>query len=227
MRAAFPVCQSLGALLLAVLSGCASQPPSVAGSDPALIHSPVCDQSWQLDSAAPLKYSSKPLIQVFDASSACLAEPNGVAVTYAAYRLPNFQGPWQMRVESHIHGRSLFAPELILLDQDHQAVRRIPHQRFVMRGKQLQATIFFKNENAGEKFLLVRSASGVAGHGQVRVESSYFVLPIFTGIIPFVYMQGTEREREFVLSHSGVVKVYTEKPGRSANEALGYKLASR
>lgn len=208
------------------LSGCASQ-RALPDARTAQAYSPVCDRAWHVGDAVGLEFGPRPLIQVFDASSPCLADPTGVAVTYAAYALPNARGPWQLRVESHLHGRSLFAPELVMLDKDQQVVRRIPHQNFVMRGKHLEATIFFKDENLSERYLLVRSATGVAGHGQVRVESSYFILPIFTGLIPFVYMQGTEREREFVLSHSGVVKLYAEQGPRASVADAGFTLASR
>ena len=189
-------------------------------------NTPVCDRSWQVADAVQLEYGTRPLIQLFDASSPCLAEPSGVAVTYAMYRLPRYFQPWRLRVESHLHGRSLFAPELMLLDDSHAVTRRIRHERFVMRGKQLQTTVFFGEEDARERYLLVRSATHAAGHGQVRVESSYFVLPIFTGLIPFLYMQGTEREREFVLSHSGVVKLYAEEDRRPAGIDPAYRVAS-
>ncbi len=219
---------TLAATVLAVaMTGCASRSATPVTTVADIEHSPVCDRSWQLQDAVQLEPSPRPLVQLFDAGSPCLAETSGVAVTYAAYRLPAYTGNWRLRVESHLHGRSLFAPELVLLDENRRVVRHVPHERFVMRGKQLQATVFFHDENAGERYLLVRSATHAAGHGQVRVESSYFILPIFTGLIPFVYMQGTEREREFVLAHSGVVKIFVEEDRQSTRVEPGYDVAAR
>lgn len=171
--------------------------------------SPICTRSWQLNSAATLDLDvSQPKAVEFTSSSPCLVEPSGRAVTYFSFALPPYSAPWVLRVESHIDGRALFAPEIMLIDADKKVSRRIPYERFSLRGNQLQTTIFFNSENADEQYLIIRSAPDVSGQGTTVVESGYFVVPIIAGLIPFFYMQGTERERDYVLSHSGIVKFF-------------------
>ncbi len=175
---------------------------------------PICTRAWQLNSAATLELdASQPKAVEFTSSSPCLVEPGGRAVTYFSFALPSYSAPWVLRVESHIDGRALFAPEIMLINRDRKVSRRIPYERFSLRGNQLQTTIFFNSEHADEQYLIVRSAPDVSGQGTTVVESGYFVVPIIAGLIPFFYMQGTEREREYVLSHSGIVKFYALTQG--------------
>ncbi len=198
----------LSASLVIVTVGCASQSDiKVRRSEGG--PSPVCDKSWQVQDAPDLELDL-PYAEIveFTSASRCVVEAAGAAVTYAAFRLPEYVAPWILRVESHIDGRSLFAPEIMLLSADKRVLRRVRYDRFSLRGAQLQTTVFFNTDNAEERYILIRSAPNVAGRGTTMVESGYFVVPIIAGLIPLFYMQGTEREREYVLSHSGLVRLY-------------------
>lgn len=191
-------------LLVLLGSGCASrQPPAVTQ-----LSAPGCDARWNLEPAAVLQVGeAHERVHRFDSSSRCLAQSDGGASRYAVFRLPRFREDWTLRIDSQISGRSLFAPEALLLDAEGRVLRELPFERFSLRGDRLQATVFFSGQNADEQYLLLRSARQAVGRDERRVESGSFVIPLITGLLPLVYMQGTESEGTYTYSHGGLVRL--------------------
>lgn len=199
-------------LLALLATGCASRGPAPVTR----IESPRCDTGWNLESAVVLELDpARPENLRFDAASRCFAARGGAPVNYAVLRLPRFRKAWMLTLESPIVGQSLFAPEVLTLDADGQVLRRLPFERFSMRGEHLEASLFVGEENAPERFLLVHSAIQAVGQGGTQVVSGAFVIPILTGLIPLVYMQGTERERSYTLAHSGQMRLRAQLAGAS------------
>ncbi len=198
--------------MLAVLaSGCASRgSPAVTR-----IAAPRCDSQWQLSSpqGIPLDPAQGPQSHRIDPAGRCLTQPDGSAVTYAVFRLPRYRGAWMLELESELSGQSLFAPEALLLDAGGKVLREVPFERFAMRGDRLQTTVFFSEDNATEHYLLLHSAGAAVGRDERHVVSSSFIVPLFAGAMPFLYMQGTESEGAFTYSHSGTVSLLARSQG--------------
>ncbi|WP_420468000.1 MalM family protein [Panacagrimonas sp.] len=205
------------ALLLLGTAGCASRGPAPMTQ----VASP-CDRHWQLQSAQPLALDEvRPQVLRLDAGSRCGFLEDGRVSNYTVLRLPAFDGPWSLSLESLIDGSSLFAPEVATLDADGRVRRELPLDRFVMRGDRLQANLFFGAEDAEESYLLLRSAPQAVGRSDERVVSRSFFLPILNAVMPILYVQGTERERRYTYSHAGRVQLQARSrtPKRDAPKA--------
>jgi hypothetical protein len=192
------------ALLTLLVSGCAGRGPAAVTR----LQAKTCDTRWNTANAQNLQVDSvRPVEHRFEAGSPCLAESDGSAATYTVFRLPRYREDYTLRIDSQINGRSLFAPEVMTLDAAGNVQRVVTFDRFSLRGDHLQSTMFFSQDNAGEQYLLMRSARQVVGQGERRVVSSSFVIPLVAGVLPFLYMQGTESEGEYTYSHNGVVRL--------------------
>lgn len=191
-------------LLALLVSGCASRGPAAVTR----IQAKGCDTQWNMASAQAIQVDSvRGVEHRFGKGSPCLAQSDGRAVTYTMFRLPRFREDYTLQIDSQIDGGSLFAPEVLTLDAAGNVLREVSFERFALRGDRLQTTMFFSDENASEQYLLMRSAQQVVGHGERRVVSGSFVIPIIAGVLPFLYMQGTESEGEYTYSHNGVVSL--------------------
>lgn len=207
--------------ILAVLAtGCASRGPAAVTR----LQAPGCDARWDLERAQAIQVDSlREVEHSFQPGSRCLAESDGSAVAYTVFRLPRFREDYTLQIDSQINGRSLFAPELMTLDAEGKVLREVPFDRFSLRGDRLRTTMFFSQDNAGEQYLLMRSARQVVGQGERRVVSGSFVIPLVAGVFPFLYMQGTESEDEYTYAHNGVVRLQA----RSNAPALRRNLQAR
>lgn len=193
-------------LLLAVTLGssaCATRSPAPMTQ----VASP-CDRHWQVRDAEPLALdAARPQVLRMDDRRRCGFRDDGSVATYAVFALPAYQAPWRLSLESLIDGQSLFALEAFTLDEHGTVRRSLPLDRFVMRGDRLQANLFFGQEDAADRFLLVRSAPESVGRAERQMVSSSFFLPIVNAVLPVIYVQGTESERRYTYSHGGLVQL--------------------
>lgn len=197
----------LASIALLLLTGCASRGPLPVTQ----LDARKCDARADLNSATILTLeAAQPETLRFDGSQpACLADAGlGTGpVRYAVVRLPRYSDAWVMSLDSQIDGKSLFAPEVFTLDAQGQVLRSLPFERFTQRGDALSATLFFDEQNAAERYLLVRSARQAVGREGAQLVSGTFALPLLNAILPILYLQGTERERAHTFSHNGVMRL--------------------
>jgi len=207
-------------LVALIATGCASRGPAAVTR----LKAPGCDARWNMENAQAIQVDSLRAVEhSFRTGSGCVAESDGSAVAYTVFRLPRFREDYTLQIDSQIEGRSLFAPELVTLDADGKVLREVPFDRFALRGDRLQTTMFFSADNASEQYLLMRSARQVVGQGERRLISGSFVIPLVAGVLPFLYMQGTESEGEYTYAHNGVVRLQA----RSNAPALRRNLQAR
>lgn len=203
----------LAMLLPAVMlaTGCASSGPTTVMQ----LNPRGCATQWDLSSPQAIVLDAPGGAQShrIDGDTHCLAQPDGVAASYAVYRLPRFRESWTLQLESLITGGGLFAPEALLLDAQGKVLREVAFDRFALRGDRLQTTVFFSQDNAAEQYLLVQSAGAVVGRDERRVVSGSFIVPLLAGALPFLYMQGTESEGSFTYSHSGTINLLARSQG--------------
>ena len=207
-------------LVALLATGCASRGPAALTR----IESQGCDEQWKLAGAKAIQVDAPRSVEHrFQAGSPCLAQSDGGAASYTVFRLPRFREAYTLQVDSQITGRSLFAPELVTLDAAGHVLREIPFDRFALRGDRLQVTVFFSQDNAGEQYLLLRSARQAVGRDERRFVSGSFFIPIVAGVLPFLYMQGTESEGQYTYSYDGVVSLQA----RSSAPALRRNMQAR
>lgn len=198
-------------VLASVASGCATRGSTAVTR----ITAPRCDAQWQLSApqGITLDPAQGPQSHRIDPAGRCLTLSDGSAVSYAVFRLPRYRGPWTLELDSQLSGTSLFAPEALLLDAGGKVLREVPFERFAMRGDRLQTTVFFSEDNVAEQYLLLHSAGAAVGRDERHVVSSSFIVPLFAGAMPFLFMQGTESEGAFTYSHSGTVSLLARSQG--------------
>lgn len=211
---------ALLSLLVMLVTGCASHGPNAVTR----LQAKGCDTQWNTANARNIQVDAlRGVEHRFEAGSPCLALSEGGAATYTVFRLPRFREDYTLQIDSQLIGRSLFAPEVMTLDAAGNVLREVSFERFSLRGDRLQTTMFFSQDNASEQYLLMRSARQVVGHEERRVVSGSFIIPVVAGVLPFLYMQGTEEEGEYTYSYNGVVSLQA----RSNAPALRRNLQAR
>ncbi|MGQ0501366.1 MAG: MalM family protein [Panacagrimonas sp.] len=190
-------------LAAAFVSGCAGP----AATRASLPDPPRCGPSLKLGENAAIELeSSNALVHRFDEASLCVREAGGSSA-YAVFRLPRYRGPWVLTVESLIDGQVLFAPQLATLDSRGRVRRMLAFDRFSRRGDRLEASLFFNETDVDDHFLVVRSTESSVGKGERQVVSNTFFIPFLNTVLPFVYLQGVESEREITLARTGLVRL--------------------
>ena len=191
--------------LAVFLSACAG--PTLSPAPVMKLNPKGCHATWDLASSQQIELDSPGGAHSFrvDGDVRCLAQSGKGSVSYAVYRLPRSSEPWTLLIESRISEGSLFAPEGLLLNGEGNVLREIPFERFAKRGNGLQTTVFFGPDNAAEEYLLIHSAGAIVGSQERHIVSGKFTIPILTGALPFLYMQGTEAEGIFAYTNRGVV----------------------
>lgn len=219
MTAHLQVLRLIVCLAAVALGGCASRAaPLTAASTPAPEAS--CAQRFEPQQAIAVSADPlQPTRQRIDAASTCA----GVVL----FRLPRFRQAWTLDVGSAFDGAQLYAPQAQLLDEHGRVQRELSFDRFALRGEQLQATLFFDASASTERYLRLLPAREVLGQGGRRVLSGSFVIPLLNTVMPVVYMQGTESEREFVYSDSGVVHLATRGATSLRRQPQAHELARR
>lgn len=190
-------------LIVAFGTACAGRVARTVGlPDP-----PRCSPSLKLGENAAIEFeSASALMHRFDDASLCVLEAGG-ASTYAVFRLPRYRGPWVLTVESLIDGKVLFAPQLATLDSKGRVRRTVAFDRFSRRGDRLETSLFFNETDDDDHFLVVRSTESSVGKGEKQVVSNTFFIPLLNTVLPLVYLQGVESEREITLARTGVVRL--------------------
>jgi len=188
---------------VALAAGCATRTPpltSLAGRN--------CDDAVDLASATPLPLDAeKPFEARVGAEARCIRTADGAEGAYLLFELPRSAGPFHVVVESLTVGKSLFAPQVTVLDARGRAGRGLEVERFNTRGTTLQGTLFFEAV-ASERYLLVTSLGGHVGTSQTRRMQSIRTTPVFTGYVSFVVSHGAEAERAVVYAHNGHLRLH-------------------
>lgn len=218
------VLRSLLLLIVALAaSGCATRSAAPVTQ---LVEARNCDMTSILKASAFLRLDeAQPDVLRFDGSVSCVGNREDAPSNSAVVRLPRFRQAWVLTLESELTGQSLFAPEVFTLDAQGKVLRSLPFERFTLRGNQLQASLFFGEDNAHEHYVLVRSANQAVGREGTQVVSGSFAVPILTGLLPILYMQGTEHERSYTLSHNGVVQLQARTAVQRRRPAQTHRLA--
>lgn len=215
--------QTLLLPLLALLAtGCASRGPAPVTH----LDAQRCATASTLDGAAILKLDEPQGETLnFDGRASCVVEGEQAPASYAIVRLPRFRQAWVMTLQSALTGQSLFAPEVFTLDAQGRVLRSLPFERFTLRGDQLTAALFFDETNAAERYVLVRSANEAVGRQGRQVVSGAFAIPLLNGLMPILYMQGTEHERGYTLSHNGRVNLLARTAAATRRTPRAHDLA--
>lgn len=166
----------------------------------------VCAATPDLSAAYPvLVKTDSPAKVTMDHGTACLQPPGGARRLYAVFRLPTSAAePFSLSVTSEARGLGVFAPYLVLLDENGVERRVIPHDRFLFRGNTLQAGF---RPLPGETYLLVASDPEVVGQQTTGIVGSVNATPVSTGYSTFIIYTGIEATRSVTRAHSGIITV--------------------
>ncbi|WP_185680937.1 MalM family protein [Parvibaculum sedimenti] len=203
---------AMAAIVAAGLGGCAkdkvSQPPILS-----LPTASVCTAAPELTRALPLVFDPEkdlPVTVSLDAGSACLEQKPGERSLYGVVALPAAGQQLVISVASEPIGQSIFAPQLMLLDQKGAVLRRIPRDDFMFRGGALTALI---RAHDAERYLVVISDPKMVGQNISQVAGATTATPVTNGIVGFVAYTGSESTTNLTYSHGGTVKVVAQTLG--------------
>lgn len=189
--------------LLALVAGACvtDQPPPLL-----TLTESVCAATPDLSAAHPvLIKTDSPAKVAMDHGTACLQPSGGARRLYAVFRLPTSAAePFSLSVTSVARGLGVFAPYLVLLDENGVERRVIPHDRFLFRGNTLQAGF---RPLPGETYLLVASDPEVVGQQTTGIVGHVQATPVSTGYSTFMIYTGTEATRSVTRAHSGIITV--------------------
>lgn len=186
-----------------------------------------CDRDWQLRSASQLSVdASEAREQRMDGSSRCLDRGTG-PIAYLPFRLPAYRAPYSITIDSEMAGTSLFAPEVFLLNGVGQAQRSVPYERFSVRGNKLRATVFINGGNASERYLVVASSATVVGKVEEKLVSKVTPIPVPLGLVPMLYVDASEYQGQYVLTHNGVLRLHARSAASSERREERVRPADR
>lgn len=195
------------AVIMAVgLSGCAkdkvSQPPILS-----LPTASVCTAAPDLTRALPLPFDpnkDQTVTVAIDAGSACIEKKPGERSLYGVVALPASGQQLIISVASQPMGQSIFAPQLMLLDQKGAVVREIPRDDFMFRSGALTALV---RAHEAERYLVIASDPKMVGQNLSQVAGATAGTPMSNGVITFMVYTGSESATNLTYSYGGSVEV--------------------
>jgi maltose operon substrate-binding protein precursor MalM len=203
--------RGLAALLPALLAACATPavPPILSLDARPCVGRPdlAAAQALPLDAGKPIKLD-------LDAGAACLESGVGGRSAYVAFRLPRSEQPYLLTVLSAPLGDTLFAPRLMLLDEQGKVLREVPRDDFTFHGVALYAGL---RAAPAERYLIVASDPLAVGQHMSHIigESRMTPVPVGIGGV-FLINSGSEKQQVITYAHNGRVTV-TAQPMPKAN----------
>jgi hypothetical protein len=190
---------------LAALAGCTRPAPAMVPL--VTLAGRACDAKPMLAAAPVLDPASRHTASAtidLDAGSPCLLDREGRGALYAAFRLHPQKPGDVLWVSSLPMGHALMAPHIMLFDGQGNPTRGIEFSGFAYRGTALVALTPI---HADERFVVIGSASEMAGQAQDRLHSLFQATPVMVGPVVFTATSGAEDKTHEVLSLNGRLKV--------------------
>ena len=208
--ARFACAVSIGLLCLCGVTGCVTP---VREQLSALEKAPVCCASMRDFKYAPLSMADEKEVTL-DAESPAFAFEAGKSF-FAAYRLPAWSAPYQIRVEAqpgNVRG-GLLAPSALVLDADFNVTRRFN----VTPGPNARpgvVHVFVNEPNRGEQYIVFFTAKLASPEGVNAIVATPTVIAV--GTVP-VQIGASESRVSMPYSPTGVfqLKVWPYQPARA------------
>lgn len=188
-----------------LLAGCETAGPDLA---PLVQIAPAaCSGTLEIGQALSLPFDieskNKRTSIIVDEGSACLAEGDRKSL-YRVFALPDVGQPFMLTVQSKPGSRGIFAPRLIMLDDEGARLREIGYDEFMFRGSAL--TAIFRTE-PGERYMAIASDPEQVGSEFSRLSGSVQQQMMTTGVVTFAAYTGSETTANLTYAHNGVVDV--------------------
>ena len=171
----------------------------------------TCSSIPDLSNATPLAFNTEKPSAVdltIDETSHCLLVDGGQKSLYHVVGLPTESSSYNQREESVPTGNSIFAPELLILDEKGNLLRQIPHKDFIYRGDEL--TVLLRTHGK-ERYLVAASDPLVVGSEESRIMDSISAVPVMVATPGFVMAanrySGAEGTQTLTYSHTGRLHV--------------------
>lgn len=137
------------------------------------------------------------------AGSPCF-EQQGAKGLYAVFALPQETSPAIVTISSIPLGSGVFAPHVVLLDEQGAPLREIARDKFQFHGTAL-STLF--REHPEDRYVLVVSDPSAVGQSFTKVTETTSQYVGTTGTAVFILYTGDDYSNGFVYTHNGTITV--------------------
>lgn len=125
---------------------------------------------------------------------------------YMAVELPEYEGPFEIQIESVPTNNKVFIPRVTLLDKNYKTLKQISASSFVFNNGKA-AHKFFVNEDKGYKYMMLYTAPDDIGKKGKQLKAGSRIVPIYTGAFVFYYRHGKDEDKTIESAEGGLLKV--------------------
>ncbi|SEA38802.1 Maltose operon substrate-binding protein precursor (MalM) [Thiothrix caldifontis] len=181
---------------VALLSGCANVDYKAN-----LQQASVCCNQLADIQYLPLSYD-KPLEAAVGSKETPVRLFDGSKSFFLAAQLPAFTAPYEVQITSEPVGTQLFAPQGLLLNANHQVVRKIPASAFQYSNGWLSHK-FFLNRDEGLRYVVLYAAQEEVGKAREQRHAAVTTSPIVAGAYTFHYSVGNDVQNKITSAEGG------------------------
>lgn len=174
-----------------------------------LLDGRACAREPDLTTARALALATNKAITVaVDEKMPCLSDSIGDPSVYAVFSLPQAMEEFLVSVTSMPQGQTLFAPRVMMVDENGRVMREVPRDVFVFHGPALYLGL---RARQGERYLVVASDPKVVGqqvsHIQSATQSNTYGAVTSAGGFYVNINTGSETTNDYTYAHNGSIVV--------------------
>lgn len=153
----------------------------------------------------PLVYNKPLQMTLGDESGQARVFPEGKSFFFPI-KLPDFDGAYEIQIQSQQVGNQVFLPRILMLNDKHQVVKKIPAAKFKFENGAASYK-FFLNKDFGYQHMVLYTAPSDVGKESIELRNTSSTTPIIAGPYVFYYTNGSEAKVTIKSSEGGSLKV--------------------
>lgn len=180
-----------------------------------------CCQSYSDLEYSKLTFKENMSYHVGDEGSKAMAFPEGKSF-FVAVQLPDYHGPYEVRIQSTPAHNKLFVPTLLHLNKDHQVIKKTEDSAFEYSNGMSSYRFFINEEDKQNKFIILYTRTGIVGEENQAITTSQSTIPIYAGGYVFHYTTHSEHKNSIKNARGGnlTISALEYKP-RKLEQASG------
>lgn len=126
------------------------------------LYSGLYSQSYSDLNYPKLTFDQNITYHIGDENSKAMVFPEGKSF-FAAIQLPDYRGPYEVRIDSLPSHNKLFVPTMLHLDADHNVLKKTEDSRFEYSNGKSSYRFFINEEDKQNKYIILYTRTGIVG----------------------------------------------------------------
>lgn len=191
----------LPAFCVLLLSGCAT---TIDYNKNLTVAKPCC-ADFKAIKYKPLQYNKPLQMKLGGESGQVRVFPEGKSFFFPI-KLPEFDGAYEIQIQSQQVGNQVFLPRILMLNDKHQVAKKIPSAKFKFENGTASHK-FFLNKDFGYQYMVLYTAPADVGKESIELRNTSSTTPIYAGPYVFYYTNGSEAKVTIKSAEGGSLKV--------------------